>query len=621
MAEKYDVKMTNFSQLENEVTVPKFQRRLVWTKREKKEFIETLHNGYPFGSILIYEYDEDKGKDRKYTLIDGLQRYSTIMEFKKDPQEYVDFTNSIEDITNILAKKEEIAASTKKKLSYDIERIIIEMVKDKRNKNDPLYLSSRIEELVKQLGISIDNEDLMSIIKIQPEIFIEVEGYLNIDNIQVPTIIFLGNESELAVVFENLNKGGKKLSKYQVFAAQWSNTEIQLKKEKYSLKILNKVIERYNRLNDSREVEIEDFDEIDMKEKATINLPEFCYGLGQLILETMYVFWDTENTDLDKNEDLANTIGYSTVALVLDVELRSLHKIIDKKEVFSNSYLIEDMVEKIIEEYNFINSYFSNYLRYPGKNKERYESSITTNYQILSFFITLWSIKYKSIDYDEIKIREQKEIQKNSRYSRRYKLAKENFIKYYIHDLYSGYWSGTGDAKVDKIKANKGERYVNDLSFNTLENTLNNWWIDKQQNPRINFDQHSKSLLVIYTNYNKSDYSELDYELEHVFPRKKLRKIYKEGKGVPAGTLGNMMFLEKGENRSIQEFSLYDVVKESSILDKDFIDKKYYPSREEFIEVEKEIMEKDYGFSRLREIIDKRGKDIINNLLYKIYEH
>ena len=157
-----------------------------------------------------------------------------------------------------------------------------------------------------------DSNKMSSIIKTQKQIEQYVDGYLNIDNIHIPTIYFTGDENELADVFENLNKGGKKLTKYQVFAAQWSKYLLKMDKEKYGNKIIDRVIDRYNNLTDQREVDIEGYDEADIRNTREINLSEFCYGLGVIILESMDVFWQKDN------EDLANTIGYSSIAIVLD---------------------------------------------------------------------------------------------------------------------------------------------------------------------------------------------------------------------------------------------------------------------------------------------------------------
>lgn len=127
---------------------------------------------------------------------------------------------------------------------------------------------------------------------------------------------FDGDESELAEVFENLNRGGQKLTKYQVFSAQWSSTQVHLVKCLNSLRIMNSIIDKYNALNDQRKIEIKDFDEKELRSSNMINLAELCYALGKIIIETTEVFWG----NVKFSEDLANELGYSWFGAILGVK-------------------------------------------------------------------------------------------------------------------------------------------------------------------------------------------------------------------------------------------------------------------------------------------------------------
>lgn len=53
---KYKVGTFRYDQLDGLVELPKYQRRLVWSKKDKVSFVETLRNRYPFGSILVYMF-------------------------------------------------------------------------------------------------------------------------------------------------------------------------------------------------------------------------------------------------------------------------------------------------------------------------------------------------------------------------------------------------------------------------------------------------------------------------------------------------------------------------------------------------------------------------------------
>ena len=64
------------------IKLPRFQRKLVWPKSKKERFINTLHEGLPFGSVLVYP--ESQEPDADLLIIDGQQRLSTIIEFNRD---------------------------------------------------------------------------------------------------------------------------------------------------------------------------------------------------------------------------------------------------------------------------------------------------------------------------------------------------------------------------------------------------------------------------------------------------------------------------------------------------------------------------------------------------------
>ena len=80
--------------------IPKFQRELVWSKSEKLALIRTIHNGFPFGSLLVSEETTDKGT--KLLLLDGQQRLSTIQDYSKKRFQY--WKNLEEDKYNALKK-------------------------------------------------------------------------------------------------------------------------------------------------------------------------------------------------------------------------------------------------------------------------------------------------------------------------------------------------------------------------------------------------------------------------------------------------------------------------------------------------------------------------------------
>lgn len=62
----------------------KYQRKLVWSLKEKRLFIDSIINKYPTPSIIVSCYDgfDENGKTKEYfEIIDGLQRLNAIVSF------------------------------------------------------------------------------------------------------------------------------------------------------------------------------------------------------------------------------------------------------------------------------------------------------------------------------------------------------------------------------------------------------------------------------------------------------------------------------------------------------------------------------------------------------------
>jgi len=61
---------------------PEFQRKLVWTSKDKKKFLETVLNGYPFPEIYIAAGSVDlETGEATQLLVDGQQRMTTLYQY------------------------------------------------------------------------------------------------------------------------------------------------------------------------------------------------------------------------------------------------------------------------------------------------------------------------------------------------------------------------------------------------------------------------------------------------------------------------------------------------------------------------------------------------------------
>ncbi|HCT0446383.1 TPA: DUF262 domain-containing protein, partial [Staphylococcus pseudintermedius] len=235
----YRIETRTFEELNRKLKLPNFQRALVWSSNQKQDFFDTLKNGLPFGSILLYEYEGEN----EYSLIDGLQRFSTMRDFSENPTDYIDFLDYAEKIADLHINA---SSSTRSEVIQHAKSCILNIIKkyiDRNTKNPKaLELAEKLEERFPILSESTVRDE---IIQIQADVLEYFNNQLNISKVKIPCIFFEGEETELAEVFQRLNSGGKKLSKYQVFAAHWDKYDITLGEGSNSTKILENVIERY----------------------------------------------------------------------------------------------------------------------------------------------------------------------------------------------------------------------------------------------------------------------------------------------------------------------------------------------------------------------------------------
>ena len=431
----------------------------------------------------------------------------------------------------------------------------------------------------------------------------------NLGKLIIPTVVFTGGETELATVFQNLNRGGKKLSKYQVFAAQWNHKIVKLPdNDSLSSELLKIVIDRYDELDNSRNIEIKDYNPMELKSSREISFAEFCYATGVLIVRTLPSLFSVSD-ELLKYEDVANEIGYPSIAIAMGLSNRKLHELINSYDLFTEANFITDFLDKVKTVYESINQIFKYNFKLPGQSS-KFETKGKTNFMILSYFASLWHTQFQLINDKLVTI---------PRYRNDHRLIKENIVKYFLVDQATSYWSGTGDSKIDEIVINKTIRYKKPILKDRFEMELFNWHEERSSLGNIQFDYLSKSIITYIANKNQNYYSGNTYQFEHVVARSKLINTYKPF-SIPGGSLGNIMLLERRLNNSKKEGSLYDASFENEFFDPEFLKVSNYPGKNEIDEVLYDLENLESQKDLTKMFILNRGKYILNNLTYLLYK-
>ncbi len=582
---RYKTEMISYYELKERVNLPMFQRPVVWPEKDVKNFLDSIHRGFPFGSLLLFEYPQDE----KLSLIDGLQRFSALKKFENNKIDYVDISEYRGKILDFYLtpnpSKQEKEDKTKK-----IDLVLKRVFADLEQVNSKPHLL--IDELNNMWQLEDKNAE-REIIQIQNDIKNHIDNYINLSEVKIPYVQFDGDESELATIFEKLNRGGKTLSRFQVFSAQWSNYQIQLNEENYNRKIVKIIATRYMKLNESRGIKIEGFDFDSFVEEKKINLSELCYALGDLI---------TDEINFEKKtESLNEEIGYNTLAIILNVHPGQLHKIVNKKDIINDKW-IEETFTNIIKIYKDINEYFSNIYKHPGK-KEAYNYTFI-NYQYLSFFATLWNIKY-----DE-------NFEVKPKYSIDYKQTLLNLNPHYIYDLITSRWSSTGDKKLYECYSKNF--YINVIRKKDLEPALSQYERRNLEDEKINIRNREKTLITFLLHKVKFDDNKT-YDFEHVIPRKVIGKINKNNidKIFGGNSLGNITILSTRDNRAKGKETIYDYSEKFDTLsvEKNFLDDIHYPSLDKISFLADKYLDEEMLVKKSNSLIKERSKNIVHEII------
>lgn len=610
MRSQYEVERMKFSDLEGTVVLPTYQRRLVWNDRQKHDFIENISEGFPFGSILLYRYEGEK----HLSLIDGLQRFSTLREYQQKPSKYFakyePFAKRIVSyIEAQIGSEISLSESAKEDLLQKVELILKSCLED--SDRSPFFIR---DQVTKEIALYPRDQDSMdALITLQQDLVKTANEYLDLQDLVIPCVVFTGDESQLPEVFANLNQGGTKLSKYQVLAAHWTKHEFELPTTKNGNDILEKVIDRYMYLEEKRELEISDFDREEMELTRRINLAEFCFALGELIAEKTPVFWsDALNSENDKKEDIFNLIGYLSTAIALGVDNRSIEKLPEKMDLLESGEFVDSLIGKVLGEYQILQSEFAKWLTIPGSGEVQYESGPITDFQALSFFAALWHKRYV-INEGTKRI---SEIEKFT--SKGYEDTRINLISYCVSDVVGQAWRGSGDSKLANyyVRGEEGlSTYALPLTMDLLNTKIIGWYDEISRSGSINVEKVSRFLLCLHAAPRRMEYTAEKYDIEHVLAKKLLKKnaLYVND-SIPGGVLGNLMYLKRKTNRGKQELDLYSLEEhEGVVLEGSYKQRVCYPPKTQIRSAINDL-ETGKGDSS-KALIITRGKEMIGELL------
>ena len=548
--------------------IPQFQRSVVWKSKRKKDFIGNILNGEPFGVILI------RMNNGRYELIDGLQRITTIRDYKAHPFEYLSEKdidiNLVEEIWRTylsdvgVAIDEDYVINRAKELQIFIYNCIkdnlqsyeiIEQTKEKFN-----FTSRKISSLINQ-------------------VYEKFQKDTDIGNLSVMAIDYKGPSENIPTVFYNLNTGGVQLTKYETYAALWSKPLFKIYDEKLILNVKNK----YLQLQEDSELDVA-FNEEDLIDNG-MTLFEYCYALGGVIRDKEKHF-DEIFGDNTKSTD---PIGFEMLSLILGLNVNKAEQIYQILEKAPVSFLVS-IKNTIVEALTEIRKALHDVI--VGLNGARLNSDST----YLAYHIFMAYVK----EYYNIDVKTWSITKKES------SLSIKQFRKYlpvhYVYDCITDYWRinrQVSDLTRDINDYAKRTKYWTNIRVEAWESALLSF-IDSQksvsktipQKNKIFIDYMMKLKLKINPNFTKyfnmigEDDKVID--IEHIVPKKEIQAHIKDMRVsqqnlFPVSCLGNICYLASKDNRAKKEKTIYEYNENrpSFSLNTDYLNFILYPKNEE----------------------------------------
>ncbi len=480
------------------VTIPIFQRRLVWSKSKREELIDSIKKGFPIGSLLMYRNDETSGIKETYNLIDGLQRTQALRRYCEEPNSSFRKTGLSENLISIIAGElnplADVDCMTKRSQRL-LRDVILRWIWDGKGfrESDGWSIESLTKTIIKVvLGLEEDAYDfyvaektLLSSGNLYREPLVELLNSIRLESdigeAQVPVIIYTGAAGEVSKVFERLNYQGQKLTIYEIFAAQWINHRQQIENPKIIKAIWNKYEELENYgydLDVSREAP----DEQSRRDRA-YTLFEYVFGLGQLLTKNYPLLFKRTKVD----EPAPVGFNLMSACLGLGVNDKGKKQIPDKLR--SKGVELKKLEQCILESTAAVHAALEPILTIQPEQQTNYEY-YHSELSIVSMIASAFHFRYQLHNG----------ISDNPGWEERLTSLLKNVPMYYLFDILTNFWSGTGDTKLKNII--KDSSYLKPLSKSQWESNFNLWHTN-----HIAERIHSK----LYSKYHFKEYLLLRY--------------------------------------------------------------------------------------------------------------
>ncbi len=551
----------------NKIEIPKFQRTLVWSKDQKKSFIDSIKKGYPIGAILLFKSSSLPDGTTVFSLIDGLQRSSTLNQYFKRPTLFFDKNNV--DVSELSPILNFIKAKNSSLVDDNIIDEIVEWIKNLEGFEETKDFSSYIisSHIDTKLSLSLTKIEVDELYKLFVPILKDIKTQSDISKFNIPILIYTGQKANLPEIFERLNSKGTQLSKYQIYAASWTpyNTISIATRE-----IIENIKKKYDLLIEEG-YEVENYDGSPRTFfTSQFSYFEYLFGLGKYLCQKYeYLFKDTSKIEQE------DSIGFNLVNICLGLQFSEMEKIPERLQKTNLSQFEKALIDATDIANNILKGFITLKM-----NKVKRIPINHSELQIVSIIGKIFHSKYNS------------DLTINPDWKTVFENLKTNIPFHYLYDIIKDDWRGSGDSKAYNLISS--ERYEKVISKKAWVNIFDEWFnleLEKKEKTRVNISD--KAILFYKYLYTYSltafeEISDLTFDIEHLVPVDRLKTLVLTADGLPISAFPNLCLLDSALNRQKGSDTYYE-----------YFDKQVLKGEETQAQVDKEI-EKIEKYSHIK---------------------
>lgn len=521
------------------IIIPIYQRGKRWQKAKRDKFIDSLLLGYPVGTLLFAEHAE-----KTYSVIDGLQRSTTICEYILHPTRRENLKNVDSDV---LAKCREVLfpGNANETIKETINSLILSCIETKRDFNE-LTAFDIATTIIKNIPSNVDYETKINglVGTLQSWFDSYKKDFETILQTEMPIIVYSGDSNNLNEIFERINKQGEQLNDYEIYAASWRLDKYKINNSE----IIEKVIKKYDSLV-FEDYELEGYDSDEYRRNKELTAFEYLFGLGKYLIEE----YDFLNLESAKKDNEVTPVGFE----LIDACLNSSKKVSELSQIIYERKINLNLLERRLKEsIEFVYQSISPICDFKGnKRKKRYLHPKYFIYALIAFTLNeMYDIKT---------------LNKKDSWDKNKKFVSKQILHHYVYEIVNNDWHDGGIGKM--YSAVKEKSFLEEISKKSWESLLDGYFsksLMPREVERVANPSNADNILLncIYLNiFTVNDQlSSATFDIEHLATKDKMKRKIKEtnSSGLPISSIANQCYLPETINRKKKDKTIYEENKE-----------------------------------------------------------